>query len=265
MRWARIPLLLLLVFISFLAACGRPAKWVYQVTNYQSSFENCKPEPEPEKCTYIKLKYPVFTSGPESKSLPAINRRILDFVITPTGEKKSADIEALANNFFSDFQAFRKEFPKAPQVWSVERVVEVLAETPKLLSLALDETNFMGGAHPNSSRTLVSLNPGTGAPYSLKDLLAGDFQAKLNELGEKVFRAVREIPAGQGLEAAGFDFGGGPFRLNDNFAATPEGLMFFFNSYEIGPYVMGPTEVLIPYTQLKGMMRSRGPLRGLVK
>lgn len=264
MQWARIPFLLFLLIPYFLVGCGKPAKWSYQVTDYQRSLE-CKPDPGSENCTYLILKYPVFTSGPDPKGLPAINQRILDFAISPTGEKKSADMEAFANNFFSDYQNFRKEFPKAPQFWSVERIVEVLAETPKLLSISQDESTFMGGAHPNSSRTLVSLNPATGAPYALKDLLAGDFQAKLNELGEKAFHIVREIPTGQSLEAAGFDFGGGPFRLNDNFAATPEGLLFFFNSYEIGPYVMGPTEVLIPYAQLKGMMRSRGPLRALVK
>ena len=163
MRYARNLWLLFLVVSISLASCGKPAKWSYQVTDYQRSLD-CKPDSGPENCTYLNLKYPVFTSGPDPKGLPAINRRILDFAISPTGEKKSADMEAFANNFFSDYRNFHKEFPKAPQFWSVERVVEVLAETPKLLSLALDESSFMGGAHPNSSRTLVSLTRTVGEP-----------------------------------------------------------------------------------------------------
>jgi hypothetical protein len=42
--------------------------------------------------------------------------------------------------------------------------------------------------------------------------------------------------------------------LNDNFAVAKRGIIFYFNSYEIAPYAMGPTELLIPYAKLSGII-----------
>ena len=38
--------------------------------------------------------------------------------------------------------------------------------------------------------------------------------------------------------------------IPETFFLTPEGLGFFWNPYEIGPYVMGVIEVVIPYEKL---------------
>lgn len=244
-------------------ACKGPAALEYQSRQFERGYEGCKPETE--NCTFLKLSYPDFSRGPNPKGLQAIQQRVLYFSIAPTGEKKATSLESFAKDFFADFQAFRQQFPNAPQVWSLERKVEVLVNDPKILSLSFDEFQFLGGAHPNSSRSLSSLNPETGAPYTLGDLLKPGYAEKLNTLGEKQFRAVRQIPAGQSLEDAGFDFKGGGFQLNDNFAAGQEGLIFYFNAYEIAAYVYGPTEVVIGYALLRDLAKSDGPLKGLLK
>jgi hypothetical protein len=52
-------------------------------------------------------------------------------------------------------------------------------------------------------------------------------------------------------EFNGYTFPEDRFALNDNYGFSREGISFFFNSYEIAPYVMGPTEVLIPYDRIR--------------
>jgi hypothetical protein len=46
---------------------------------------------------------------------------------------------------------------------------------------------------------------------------------------------------------------------------APEGMIIFFNEYQIAPYAAGPQSVLIPYEHLSSILRSGGPLDGLLK
>jgi hypothetical protein len=48
---------------------------------------------------------------------------------------------------------------------------------------------------------------------------------------------------------------GPPFTLNDNYGFRKEGIVFFYNVYEIGSYAEGPTEILIPYERLEGWLK----------
>jgi len=47
-----------------------------------------------------------------------------------------------------------------------------------------------------------------------------------------------------------------PFQPSDNFAFTDQGLVVKYDSYEIAPYSSGQPEILIPYNQLKGIVRA---------
>lgn len=47
-----------------------------------------------------------------------------------------------------------------------------------------------------------------------------------------------------------------PFQPNENFALTDAGLVVKYNSYEIAPYSSGQPELLIPYTELQGVLKA---------
>jgi len=47
-----------------------------------------------------------------------------------------------------------------------------------------------------------------------------------------------------------------PFQPSDNFAFTDQGLVVKYDSYEIAPYSSGQPEILIPYADLKGIVRA---------
>ena len=46
------------------------------------------------------------------------------------------------------------------------------------------------------------------------------------------------------------------FANPDNFLFTPEGILFHFSPNTIGPYVMGEIELLLPYSEAQGLIRS---------
>ena len=94
----------------------------------------------------------------------------------------------------------------------------------------------------------------------LNDILSPGYEKVLNFLAEKDFRKIRELKPGESLEAAGFWFKDGKFKLTDNFVIQKDGLKFLFNDYEIGPHVLGSTEIFVPYSDLKQIIKTDGLL-----
>ena len=45
------------------------------------------------------------------------------------------------------------------------------------------------------------------------------------------------------------------FKLNDNYGIGDKALVFHFNTYEIAAGAMGPTEIKIPYTDMRQLLK----------
>jgi hypothetical protein len=52
------------------------------------------------------------------------------------------------------------------------------------------------------------------------------------------------------LTTEGF-FWDGSFKLSENFAVEKEGLRFYYNAYEVAPYAVDPTDLVIPRSELR--------------
>jgi hypothetical protein len=110
--------------------------------------------------------------------------------------------------------------------------------------------NTVGAAHPYSGS--INFDLITGNQIALDDLLISDCQNKLNQIGEKLF-----------IETNGDDgwfFEKGKFKVNNNFAIKPDGLLFSFNPYEIGAYAFGAPKVFFPYSIIKDLIKPDGVL-----
>ena len=49
--------------------------------------------------------------------------------------------------------------------------------------------------------------------------------------------------------------------ITANFALLPEGVLFAYNIYEIAPYAFGKSEVTVPYSALRAVMKYRPDFR----
>ena len=78
---------------------------------------------------------------------------------------------------------------------------------------------------------------------------------QLTTIAEKEFRRMRNIPDGEPLSKAGYWFENDEFYLNDNFAIVDDGLIFYFNSYEIAPYALGPAEIFLKGKQAENIVK----------
>ena len=238
-------------------ACQRGSVFQIEPVKFEKSLD-CKPDHS--NCVELDLSYPLLKgSAPEGRE--KLNSEIRNFVFQQMDDSVAKDAEAWAASFLTEYQKYRKDSPTA---WSENREVKVVANTPQVFSLSLGSDGYSGGAHGNSRIDYRSYDPKTGKRYTLGDWLKKGYEKPLQDLGEKAFRKARDLPAEGDLNDFGFTFNQG-FQLNDNYAATPKGLLFYFNPYEIASYADGPTELIIPYSELKDWLLPKNPLRDLAK
>lgn len=200
-------------------------------------------------CASFEVIYPEFYDlKPEVKE--KLNKSINRAIAYDNPEADEFSIEEMGNQFVNDFDTFQSEFSENQFGWYFKTNFEVLFNADTLISLSAGSEFFTGGAHGGYTVYYVNMDPETGNPVTLQNVLKPGFENILNQAGEQAFRKVRELAPDDDFAEQGFEFPDGKFTLNENYGFKAEGIVFFFNSYEIAPYAMGPTEVLIPWESL---------------
>ncbi|HEV8354803.1 MAG TPA: DUF3298 and DUF4163 domain-containing protein [bacterium] len=217
-----------------------------------------------DRCPSVTLRFPVFTQAPTTAARQALNRTVSTFMLKDFLGKPRGTVDAVIADFFQEAGEERRLNPQIPP-WFLERTVAVTFNAQGIVSLRFGEGSFTGGAHPNSWEDLRSYSALSGRRLALRELLVPGFEPKLNAIAERHFRKERGLAPNDDLEAEGFTFKGGKFGLNDNFMITAKGLTFRFNSYDVAPYVLGPTEFVVPYAEIRHLVRPTGPLAAVVR
>ncbi|WP_353721359.1 DUF3298 domain-containing protein [Dyadobacter sp. 676] len=155
--------------------------------------------------------------------------------------------------FEKNYNDFKKQFPDAPGCWEVELHGDTVMTTPKMLFYQFDHYAFTGGAHPNSFTSYHAFDAKTGEEVEMKRFVADS--VALLHLVETKFRELEKLTPEVDLEDAGYFLANHKFFIPANYVFTPEGVLFFYNPYEIAAYARGPIEFTIPYQELKGIIR----------
>jgi hypothetical protein len=199
-------------------------------------------------CMRVRFSY-LDARGGSAVARARINAAIVNFV-----SEEDATPEESAKGFIEHFIDSQSDDFWGPHSWEIGREVTVSHSSPTVVSFRCHEESYMGGAHPNTFITYLNFDPTTGERVELKKILREDAIPRLTALAERAFRKNREIPDGEDLEKAGFTFEPGErFSLTENYGFGKKELIFFYNSYEVAPYVMGPTVVKIPYDQIRDL------------
>ena len=148
----------------------------------------------------------------------------------------------------------------------VRRQQRVAADaSDHLLTLNFSESGYTGGAHPFSGQRYFVLDLDSGKHLALNALLAPNYEAELNKVGERAFRKERNLPEAASLEEAGFWFANNSFKVNTNFGVLKDSLVFNFNAYEVAPYAMAPTEFTVSYDDIKAFIPEAGLLAAVAR
>lgn len=254
-----------LPILPFLAACGPgtpgkesaapPPVLAFEMQSREMTYEDCVAGSE--GCTYIRFDYPTVVEAPVGTAVEAITGAIDSFLEAPLRpEEEPSSVNALMTRFLSDYAAFKTSQPSSGESWFLERKAFVLRSAPNLLSLSFLERSYLGGAHGLATVRYQNLDPVTGAEKLLTDLLKDGALAELTRLAEARFRQVRGVAEGTTLKDAGFTFENDAFALAQNFSLRDDGLAFYYNPYDVAPYAMGPTEIVLTRDEIRDLLKA---------
>ena len=139
------------------------------------------------------------------------------------------------------------------------RTLELEGQTPQYAVFGMEEWEYTCGAHGNGNHGFIVLKHGEAKikPVALKDILLPKQMAKLVALQKAGYvnylqtdAEYSEKEAREYVAEYNQDFKG-----TDNWRFAKGGLVFLFQSYEIGAYAIGRPEIFLSSQQLKGIVK----------
>jgi hypothetical protein len=174
------------------------------------------------------------------------------------------DFQQLATKFINQSDGAEKGKNTPAPVYELKINASVIRQDSSLTTLEIDGYIFQGGSHGLSLTQFVNWNSKLNKRISLNDVLMDGYSVQLTKVGEKVFRTQEKL-ADTSSFAKDYFFKDAKFRLNDNYQITPLGIRFLYNVYEIKPYAAGQTDLLIPYSQIKSILRPNTVVKQYIK
>jgi hypothetical protein len=137
-------------------------------------------------------------------------------------------------------------------------VKDLMPGRENLLVLTKTTESYFGGAHGNTSTACFVIDPAAVKRLTLDDIF--NSREELRFALEAELRRQYQLPEGAPLSSVGFFENS--IELPENFFPEKEeasgdspSMHFFWNVYEIAPYVMGTIEVSLPLKNLSALLR----------
>lgn len=236
---------------------GRAYNYEYRVTSRCD--ENCK---DSSDCTSFYLSYPVFAEKIfPSAGLDSINASIYRRMTGSEGKTP----EQLADEFFQGYRSYVAERKEIAQeegdstmsdfipTWYSNAECFVVVNSPKLIVTGIKVSQFEGGAHGIYGLFYSNYDVNTGREFVLEDVFS-DTLALDQKITEQ-FIGQKELDANIPLSQQGYFIDDNLLPLTNNFALLPDGVIFYYNVYEIAPYSDGPSYVKVPYGKLEDILK----------
>jgi hypothetical protein len=232
----------------------------YLVFTYDSlnkNWGNCTNEEG--QCITIQIKYPKITEANEELKYYLEAKIKLFFgeflVMNEEVNYSELTIEQMADSAIQNYRniiAVTNQTLHTEPPWDYQLSVQIDTVAQAYVTLTLTAYTFTGGAHGNHILKHFSFHHNTLAELTIYDVFT--HSDSLLIIAEEEFRNMHDMKAGVAYADAGFDFPEDKFILTDNFALYKEGVSFYYNSYEIAPYSVGPIELFIPYSKVYNLL-----------
>ena len=130
---------------------------------------------------------------------------------------------------------------------------QILQAAAPVATVVLNSSSYLGGAHGSSGQQYFNFDLNQQKQIALQDILLPKQDAVLKAKAYAAFKAwVIETELADNVTEYEQAW---PFRMTNNFYLAKQGLIFQYAEYEIGPYVVGLPRLVIPYAELKGVLK----------
>ncbi len=236
----------------------------YKIVKFEKEDGNCSQFQK--SCVTVKISYPFFLSDKFNFGADSANNYIHKEMFASISKGKNVtNLNDLTNIIIKERNNLIKKFSNYNIPWELIRNVKVIFNKNNILTLRIFKFSFLGGAHPDTYNIFYNLNISTGKKILLTELINLNSMKSLTKIAEKIFRKLKHIVPNAKLNNFHFWFKNDEFTLPNNFAITKTGLLFYYNPYEIAPYSEGPTNLLVPYSQIDSLINKKGLLAFFMK
>jgi hypothetical protein len=204
--------------------------------------------------TKIVFTFPKVDSFSKVGIKDSINRIVQKLLLQDVvGEVRYENVEGRMMEFMEEYKEHKTEMLEfgLPSInWAFEMNIDVLLNSPSLLSLRVDQLEFTGGAHANSLTNYLTIDLKTGKVLNLEELFINDFEQELLSISESTFKRTVNLDLDTNLVDTHYEFSEGTFMLPPNFSVGPKGLHFHYNPYDLGAFALGAISFEIPYLEI---------------
>lgn len=200
-----------------------------------------------ENNAVVELNIPKAEGNTEqSKAInKTIENHIANMLVFLEEPSDTLQLNYAINKFDSEYKRFKEEFEESAMVWDASFDGEVTYQSSELISIAINSYVNSGGAHGNSNVTFFNFDS-SGKVLNFNDLFTNE-----KELAVKIKSYFNEETEGNNINY----FFGESFHLPANIGFNDEGVIFFYNVYEIASYADGVTEFTIPFEEIESYLK----------
>ena len=220
------------------------------------TYSNVSPESSTNGQRVFQFKTAIFALNNDSKSanIDKINLDInkdfgITYVSTFNDPTKLLTAQSLISNKMTPIydEWVKSDYISHIENYSSQFGIDYLSE--KVVSINQLVYEYTGGAHGNYATVNSVYSLENGNKLKIEDLIIDLKSANLIKL------IVDKLVKIEGRDANSY-FGLDEISLeNNNFYLTSKGLVFTWGIYEIGPYAIGETRVLIPTEEIKPYLK----------
>ncbi|WP_436899351.1 RsiV family protein [Acinetobacter gyllenbergii] len=186
--------------------------------------------------------------------------KILDVVdasaasMPKTAEDKSS-LDAQAQAYANAFVKIDEELKALSSSHQISLMIKPKILQPKgtLATVVLNSSSYLGGAHGSTSQRYYNFDLTTQKQVQLHDLLLPKQKASLDKLAHEAFKTWI-VDSKLATDPKEYEQAW-PFQVTDNFLLGEQGLILQYGEYEVGPYVVGLPRLVIPFSELQGVLK----------
>lgn len=168
------------------------------------------------------------------------------------GKQLTDKINKHTENWVNDLTDLAKhdDVKETGRKFDLYSIFKIAYNKNDILSIPITYYQYTGGAHGITTLYPYNFNMMTGKDLSLKELFKDDFDYKkiMNEVITKEISKDKEVYFNDGKDFKGI-------KDNQDFYISDEGIVVYFQVYEIAPYSSGIREFLIPKAKIENGLK----------
>lgn len=174
---------------------------------------------------------------------------------TPKNTESKSDLDRQAQLYADSFVKIDEELKALSSSHQISLMIKpkILQPKGKLATVVLNSSSYLGGAHGATSQRYYNFDLANQKQVQLHDLLLPKQKATLEKLAHEAFKTWI-VDSKLATDPKEYEQAW-PFQLTDNFLLGEQGLILQYGEYDIGPYVVGLPRLVIPFSELQGVLK----------